>query len=84
MLELGSGCTGPKAKLRPKKTNSASVESSEADASSEDELLGEQNQVCPLLELCSRYTVGRVLEKARGTPLIPSAAQSRWRVSVRC
>ena len=49
------------------KANSASVEKSEEDVCdtiSEDELPGEQNQWCPLLEHCFRYTVGRKLVKA--------------------
>ena len=49
------------------KSNSALGEKSEVDvcdAISEDELPGEQNQLCPLLELCLHYSVGCARECA--------------------
>ena len=59
-----------RAQLRTIKTNSAWVKESEEDvfdASSENEFArGEQNQWCPLLEICIHYTVGRVLVQALG------------------
>ena len=79
-VPFGSGCVGPKAELRTMKTNLGLVEKNDEsvfDASSEDELLGEQNQWCPLLELCFHCTVGCVLVKALGVD-IP------MRVSVTC
>ena len=59
---------GPRDKLRTMNTNSVWVEKCAedvVDASSEDELLGEQNQWCPLLELCFHYTVGLELVNPR-------------------
>ena len=47
------------------------------DASCEDELPSEQDQWCPLMELCFHYTVGRVLVKALGV-------HSTMRVSETC
>ena len=70
-VAVGSGCVGvgPRVGLPTMMTNSALVERSEEDvfdASSEDELPGEQNQWCSLQELWFHDTVGRVLVKALG------------------
>ena len=67
-------------KLRTMKTNSGLVKKNDEsvfDASSEDELLGEQNQWCPVVELCFHCTVGCVLVKASGV-------RSAMRVSDTC
>ena len=65
---LGSGCVARKYNSE-RRQNSDLREMSEKDvfdASREDELLGEQKQWRPLLELCFHYSVGRVLEEALG------------------
>ena len=59
-VSFGSGCVGVIVKLRTMNTNSALGEKYDED------VFDASNQWCPLLELCFRHTVGRVLVKALG------------------
>ena len=77
-VPIGSGCLGQRVELQALKTNSASGEKSEEDnfdASSEDLLLGEQNQWCPLLLLCFHSTL-RVLVKVLGVDSATRASET--------